>query len=585
MKGRGVALVAGISIFVLLSGPSSIGWTVPLGLESPERDSHERVPAFKVVTLDWSGIEPSETSAIEMNGKLYIAWQGKTPRPDGNGSRGAIFFRTFDDSGPFQNASWGPIVNLTPTERSGDLYGHANDYPKLVNFSNKAYVFWESEDDSQKPPPRNTTLHEILMKSYDGSSWSQVAFASEPATNDTEWRCFHPGAGALGDRLHVAYTRVIGTRSEIVVRWFDGSAFGPESVVSLPSNTTRCDWPFFANYKGSLYLTWEANDPLTAQTVVYVSSNSGSGWSDPRAVSIIPVENFKDAFPKLAQFNDPATGLDELWAVLRTVDGEGATYRGPADQDITMRRIDGTGLGPYFQVSPPRDQEDDNRPNALAIDGRLYVVWMTKDELTSDGQDYDIVMRSFDGQNLSPVSSLSMPGDRCESVILDTEPHNLGDDEFPSLASYRGRLFALYETYDNVTGIPDAAPGVNTRSIVMRLAVDTDSDNDGYPDSSDAFPYDPKEWKDSDGDQVGDNSDYRPHDPDIQYESQVPKPVEDRTGEYIITVVIIVLLAAALSLLLRKGPAQESRAAEGKNGKPAGPDAAPKEGGPPKEDG
>jgi len=40
-----------------------------------------------------------------------------------------------------------------------------------------------------------------------------------------------------------------------------------------------------------------------------------------------------------------------------------------------------------------------------------------------------------------------------------------------------------------------------------------DEDGDGIPDSEDAFPHNPFEWKDSDGDGVGDNSDLFPHDP------------------------------------------------------------------------
>ena len=36
---------------------------------------------------------------------------------------------------------------------------------------------------------------------------------------------------------------------------------------------------------------------------------------------------------------------------------------------------------------------------------------------------------------------------------------------------------------------------------------DWDSDNDGIPDSKDAFPFDPTEWKDTDGDGIGDNKD------------------------------------------------------------------------------
>ena len=41
-----------------------------------------------------------------------------------------------------------------------------------------------------------------------------------------------------------------------------------------------------------------------------------------------------------------------------------------------------------------------------------------------------------------------------------------------------------------------------------------DSDDDGYPDSEDEFPYDENEWEDSDGDGTGDNSDAFPENPD-----------------------------------------------------------------------
>jgi hypothetical protein len=136
------------------------------------------------------------------------------------------------------------------------------------------------------------------------------------------------------------------------------------------------------------------------------------------------------------------------------------------------------------------------------------------------------------------------------------------------VATYRGRLFVLYETYDNVTGVPDEEPGVNLRAIIMKLAVDADSDGDGSPDSSDAFPYDAKEWKDSDGDGVGDNADYRPLNPDIQYKWQVQVPAKDERGTYIMVMIIAVLAAAAVAFFIprnsgpRKGKPEADRQEE-----------------------
>lgn len=55
--------------------------------------------------------------------------------------------------------------------------------------------------------------------------------------------------------------------------------------------------------------------------------------------------------------------------------------------------------------------------------------------------------------------------------------------------------------------------GLLSGCIESKLNPNTqDTDNDGYPDSSDAFPTNPLEWLDSDGDNVGDNSDAFPID-------------------------------------------------------------------------
>ncbi|MEM4728385.1 MAG: hypothetical protein QXH42_01305 [Thermoplasmata archaeon] len=558
--GRILGLLIATATTLLIPLQGSLSQKDNLGLESLRRDPFERVPTFKVVTWDWTDVEPSETTALEWNGKLHIVWQGKNPHPEG-GMRGAIYYRTFDDSSPRQNASWGPIVNLTPVERSNDRFGHANDFPNITLYNGKIYVVWESEDDSQKPPPRNSTLHDILMKSFDGTRWSDVIIVNEPPPEGEEWRCYHPRAISYGGKLYVGYSRMRGAFAELVVRTYDGS-LGNEVVVSPPSATAVCDWPFFASYGGSLYLVWESNDAASARTSIYLSINSGSGWSPPLEVSAVPVAGFKDSFPRLAVFDNPVTGVEELWGAWRTVDGEGAIYRGPGDQDIVMRRIDGPSIGPYIQVSPPSDTGDDNRPNLVAFGGKLWVVWQSADEATSDGMDWDVVMRSYDGKGLSSIIPISRSGDRCESVVIQTEPHNLGDDEFPSVAVYRGRLFVLYETYDNVTGIPDSSDGLNTRAIVMRLAVDADSDGDGWQDSSDAFPHDPLEWRDTDGDGVGDNSDFRPLDPTVQRASQVPIPApEDRSGLVVAILLFLVLVGLAL-LVAGTVPCRESQEEE-----------------------
>jgi len=52
---------------------------------------------------------------------------------------------------------------------------------------------------------------------------------------------------------------------------------------------------------------------------------------------------------------------------------------------------------------------------------------------------------------------------------------------------------------------PDGAPDIDKDGRPNHL--DPDDDNDGVPDSRDAFPLEPEEWEDKDGDLIGDNLD------------------------------------------------------------------------------
>ena len=63
-------------------------------------------------------------------------------------------------------------------------------------------------------------------------------------------------------------------------------------------------------------------------------------------------------------------------------------------------------------------------------------------------------------------------------------------------------------TPDNSDAFPhDPTEWKDTDGDGMGDNSDTDIDGDGFPNEEDAFPHDPTEWKDTDGDGIGDNSD------------------------------------------------------------------------------
>jgi uncharacterized repeat protein (TIGR01451 family) len=93
--------------------------------------------------------------------------------------------------------------------------------------------------------------------------------------------------------------------------------------------------------------------------------------------------------------------------------------------------------------------------------------------------------------------------DTCRTIEVRNEATadatNPGQDPVTDFAT------VLLSNASDYVGDPDGDGSLNY--------LDHDDDNDGYPDESDAFPFDPIDWADTDGDGVGDNSDVFPTDP------------------------------------------------------------------------
>lgn len=80
--------------------------------------------------------------------------------------------------------------------------------------------------------------------------------------------------------------------------------------------------------------------------------------------------------------------------------------------------------------------------------------------------------------------------------VLDRVDAEAGRQTFP-VPSFRIDIALLIT--------PDAAPDIDHDG--QANDIDQDDDNDGVPDNRDAFPLDPKEWRDTDGDGIGDAAD------------------------------------------------------------------------------
>ncbi len=491
--------------------------------------------------------------SVEYKGRLWAFWMSKLELNNDTIEKAQIWGRSMDDrNGKYNNKTFDEPVLFTPDPN--DKIGASNMWPTPIVYNDKLYLFWSSSD-SNSLPAGAVGGTDILYRVYDGKNWTKDnALVSIPGKDGTHWEDARPWGQVYNNKLYLVWTRTVeenATYVKIVGRVLDGQTWSDMMDISLPSNITLCDAPFMTMYKTGIYLVYHALNMVTRDIDVMLTVFDGIKWNS--ATSIYHVANPASGYistPRLTVYNNPVTKNEELWGIWETYGGA-AVARSPVDCDIVGRAFDGTKWGEPFEVTPPTDEGLDLNPSIYSLNNRVYVVWESLDPTTKDGSDPDIVMRVYDGEGWGEVVLLSRPGDR-DSLDQNFE-HNLGKDDQVSVGVYNNKLYAMFRSWDNVTGRD------GSRDIIVRYITDYDNDGDGYPDSQDAFPLDPNEWKDTDGDGCGDVKDAYPKDPSKCLKSSSPSGKESTFASLacLVVVLFVVLIAALIYMFERPGHKDE----------------------------
>jgi hypothetical protein len=96
------------------------------------------------------------------------------------------------------------------------------------------------------------------------------------------------------------------------------------------------------------------------------------------------------------------------------------SYTNGTEHDIVLRSLDpATGdWGPFVEVTP-YDEGQDRDPEVVVFGDRLVIAWRTNDPNKADGEDDDLVMRTYDGAAFSAIVPVSPPGDHGTDAALD----------------------------------------------------------------------------------------------------------------------------------------------------------------------
>jgi hypothetical protein len=438
---------------------------------------------------------------------------------------------------------------------STDTLGHGNHVPYLITYKDLLYVFWNSNDEGQKPPGMGWGT-DILYKTFDGNNWSASASMVSQETPD-QGNDNDPHLIIYNEMLYLTWTKTIednGTvYSKIMVRSFDGEFWGRTVEISPTMTSVIHEMPRLALYGTELYAIWHSKEIGSNNISVMYNIFNGNKWGTAKTIFHVekPVANFLST-PNMAAFENPATGKEELYAVWQTYD-EGAKASVRGDFDVVARVFDGTSWGDIFEITSPTDSGADYNPQVLAHGGKVYIFWECYDDGIADGTDKDIVMKTFDGFTWSDIQLLSRPGDR--DYLPPDGSHNLGDDEEIRAGIYNNKVALVWRSFDNVTGRD------GSRDIIFRYVTDYDNDGDGYLDGDDAFPLDVNEWMDSDNDDCGDNMDVRPLDPAVCTAEDIDDVSSNVPWMVCLVFILIIVLIAAIMYRM-EGSAKEANRPE-----------------------
>jgi hypothetical protein len=357
-----------------------------------------------------------------------------------------VVHREYDGTALQEGEDWVSVED--PTDQDFVAHEHYSHEGMAVGFQDKIYFVWASDDQNYT----SGTEHDIALRTLDPDTgeWGPIV---EVTPNDGG-QDREPQAAVLDGRLVIAWRtnddgKADGTDDDIVLRTYDGAAFS-EIVEVTPDGDGAMDARLDMAVVGDrLVVVWEWNNQAVRPSdwEVMYREWDGSGFTsdpvaiapDPQRVSKLPRVAQVQGMPFVVWENRPRTG-------------------GPGAVGILGMVMDGPVPHMLVNVTRPGSGAENLQPDVVATGDLAYVLWSSFDDALTHGSDSDIVMRSFDGEELGPVVEVSHP--------RDPPSYNEG---FVVGCVFEDNLYAVWRMFYYID--PPIPVGIN-EDIVLRRVTD-----------------------------------------------------------------------------------------------------------------
>jgi len=404
---------------------------------------------YPLTDAGWSEAEEGPY-LISFAGLLWAAWSSSDPALIKGGFDLDVVVRSYD------GGNWSAVTDVS--EFPGDI--DPDREVIMTVYRNELWVIWSHGDDQG-----TTGLTDLLYSRFNGFTWSAIGHISPDPTdgiNTYESAIIHQGR--LWFLWKTTDTAISAGNSgavkdlDIVVRSYDGATDTWDATYELtdPSNV-YLDWiSDVKSFGGKLYVVWEASYWNLSR--VYTIGNfpqhsdikmrvwDGIAWGPEQMMSQQADDsegvNVEDQSPRLAIYNNPVSGLQELYLIwMRGCLQENGCS---PDYDIAYRTFNGAAWSLTGYITDPADTDQDMFPCMVEFTSILYVFWVSGVNVTQTPAENviliaaygDIAYRAYNGREWSEVKEVTPLG------FLDNVSH-------PACAAYNDRLYAAWESPTN----------------------------------------------------------------------------------------------------------------------------------------
>lgn len=233
---------------------------------------------------------------------------------------------------------------------------------------------------------------------------------------------------------------------DVVVRSYDGQSWSPVTDVSeYPGDSLPDREVILTVYRNELWVIWSHGDDhgTTGETDLLYSRFNGLAWSAIGHISPDPTDG-------LNTYESAVVHQGRLWFLWKTTDTSisGGNSGAVKDLDIVVRSYDGATdtWDATYELTDPANVYLDWISDLKSFGGKLYAVWeasywnLSRIYLLGNfPQRSDILMRVWDGSSWGPAQMMSEQVDRDEGVNVE--------DQSPRLAVYSNPVSGLQELY------------------------------------------------------------------------------------------------------------------------------------------